>query len=146
MNVTIRPVTPADEAAWRGLWKKYLEFYETERPKDVYAETWRRILDPAEKMYSCVAETPDGEIIGIANYLFHRGFWDKEDTCYLNDLYVNSDIRGSGAGRALIDAVVSDAKKHNLALVYWLTAEDNQQARCLYDKIATLAPFVVYEV
>jgi len=146
MTLKIRPVTAQDAAAWRALWRDYLAFYETERPEDVYAQTWARILDPNEKMHAYVAETTGGQIIGIANFLYHRSFWDVADSCYLNDLFVDPQVRGTGAGRALLDAVISDAKRHNSARIYWLTASDNQQARLLYDNIATLIPFVVYEV
>ena len=146
MSVTVRYVTPADEADWRRLWRDYLAFYKTARDEDVYAETWRRIHDPDEQMFSMVAETPDDGVVGIVNFLYHRFFWGKENRIYLNDLYVDPDVRGSGAGRALIAAVVDHAKEHNCAQVWWLTAEDNATARKLYDKVADLSPFVKYQI
>src|SRR6056297_2614273 len=44
MSVTIRPIEPRDEAAWRALWKAYLEFYETTVPEEVYSTTFARLL------------------------------------------------------------------------------------------------------
>ena len=51
-----------------------------------------------------------------------------------------------GAGKAMIDAVVNHAKVHNCEQVWWFTAEDNLTARKLYDGVATLSPFVKYQI
>ncbi|MCP5074972.1 MAG: GNAT family N-acetyltransferase [Rhodobacteraceae bacterium] len=146
MNVIVRPVTSADEPIWRELWCEYLAFYETSRPEEVYAETWARILDNSEDLYSCLAESEGSQVVGLVNFLYHKTFWDIEYRCYLNDLYTTPQARGLGVGKALIEAVVSHAKKHNSASVYWLTAADNAPARRLYDHVATLTPFVKYQV
>lgn len=146
MTTTVRYVTPADEADWRALWKDYLAFYETSRDEDVYAGTWKRILDPEVDMFAMVAETPEHGIVGIVNFLYHSYFWGPENRIYLNDLYVRPEIRGTGAGKAMIDAVVAHAKEHNCQQVWWFTAEDNAVARKLYDGVATLSPFVKYQI
>jgi GNAT superfamily N-acetyltransferase len=51
----------------------------------------------------------------------------------LEDLFVDETIRGQGIGRALIDAVLDEAKKRGCSRVYWNTDETNQTARKLYD-------------
>lgn len=145
MTITVRPVTNDDEPSWRELWRAYLEFYGTSKPEEVYALTWARILDPAEDMH-CHLAFKDGVAIGLVDFLYHRSFWDIENRCYLNDLYTSPTARGTGAATALIEAVVSHAKGQNCAQVYWLTAQDNVQARRLYDKVASLTPFVKYQV
>ena len=146
MATNVRYVTAEDEAAWRSLWADYLAFYETSREEDVYTHTWARILDPAVDMYAMVAETPEHGVVGIVNFLYHTYFWGPENRIYLNDLYVRPDVRGTGAGKAMIDAVVAHAKEHGQGQVWWLTAEDNATARKLYDGVATLAPFVKYQI
>ncbi|MEO1137500.1 MAG: GNAT family N-acetyltransferase, partial [Pseudomonadota bacterium] len=52
--------------------------------------------------------------------------------------------RGAGAGRALIEAVYREAEERGCAQVYWLTHETNEQARILYDKLASRTGFVHY--
>jgi GNAT superfamily N-acetyltransferase len=140
---TVRPLARTDEADWRRLWTGYLAFYETTRPEAVYARTWARLHDPAEPMHGLVAER-DGAVIGLTHYIFHRHCWHEADVCYLQDLYVDPAVRGSGAGRALIEAVYAAADAAGAASVYWLTQEFNAQARLLYDRIGKATPFMRY--
>lgn len=143
MTTIVRPVRPDDYAAWAVLWRDYLAFYETAKPESNYRISWSRIIDPAEKMFALLAET-DGKPIGLANYLFHRSFWEAEDKCYLNDLYVAPQSRGTGAGRALIEGVYAAADRARCAQVWWFTAEGNRTARQLYDRLAHKSVFVEY--
>ena len=45
----------------------------------------------------------------------------------------------------MIEAVYQAADENKTPSVYWLTEESNKTARKLYDRIAKLSPFVVYE-
>jgi GNAT superfamily N-acetyltransferase len=140
----VRQLAPADEAVWRRLWTEYLAFYETTRPEEVFAATWARLHDPAEPIHGLVAER-DGAVIGIVHYIFHRHCWSVADACYLQDLYVSPEIRGSGAGRALIEAVYAAADAAGAASVYWMTQEFNYRGRMLYDRIGRKTPFIRYQ-
>jgi GNAT superfamily N-acetyltransferase len=146
MSTTVRYVTAADEPVWRELWTDYLAFYETSRAQEVYAHTWARIMDPEVKMFAMVAETAQNGVVGIVNFLYHSYFWGPEPRIYLNDLYVRPNVRGTGAGKAMIAAVEAHAKEHGCGQVWWFTAQDNAVARKLYDGVATLSPFVKYQI
>jgi len=80
----------------------------------------------------------------LVHYILHPHNWREEDVIYLQDLYVRDDVRGTGAGRALIKAVYAVADANGTPSVYWLTQDSNNTARRLYDRIATLTPFVKY--
>ena len=141
----IRPLTRADEAAWRRLWRAYLAFYETERPEEIYATYFERLLgDDPQDFHGLIAEV-DGEPVGLVHYVFHRHGWRIENVCYLQDLYVDPEIRGTGAGRALIEAVYAAADEAGAPAVYWLTQDFNATARQLYDRIGRVTPFIKYE-
>lgn len=144
MSVTIRPIRAEDEAEWRVLWTGYLEFYETSVAEEVYQSTFARLLsDDPHEFRGLVAEK-DGKLIGLTHYLFHRHAWKIENVIYLQDLFVSKDARGTGAGRALIEAVYAEADKAGCPAVYWLTQDFNTTARQLYDRIANLTPFIRY--
>ena len=140
----IRPLTRNDEAEWRRLWRAYLAFYETELPEEIYASYFERLLgDDPQDFHALVAEK-EGRLVGLTHYLFHRHGWKIENTCYLQDLYADPDVRGTGVGRALIEAVYSAADAEGAPSVYWLTQDFNDQARKLYDRIGVLTPFIKY--
>lgn len=145
MSLTIRPLRAVDEADWRRLWTGYLEFYETSVPEEVYRTTFARLLsgDPHE-FHGLVAER-GGRLIGLAHYLFHRHCWRVENVVYLQDLYVEPEARGSGAGRALIEALYAAADAAGCPTVYWLTQDFNATARRLYDRVARVTPFIKYQ-
>jgi GNAT superfamily N-acetyltransferase len=140
----IRPLTAADEGEWRRLWTDYLAFYETTRPEPVYRATFARLLDPSEPMH-CHLATREGRVIGLVHHILHRHCWSMADTCYLQDLYVDPDMRGSGAGRALIESVYAAADAAGAATVYWMTQEFNYRGRMLYDRIGVRTPFIKYQ-
>src|SRR5690606_39533045 len=88
--------------------------------------------------------TAEGKPVGLVHYTQRRTAWSTRNTCYLQDLYVAPDARGTGAGRALIEAVYARADELALAGVYWLTQEHNVTARKLYDRIARNTKFIRY--
>ena len=145
MTLTIRPLAATDEPAWRALWTAYLGFYESEVGPEVYPATFARLLGDDPRDYSCLIAEQDGTPIGLAHYLFHRHNWKVEDVCYLQDLYVSEAARGTGAGRALIEAVYAAADAAGAPSVYWMTRQGNGNARRLYDRIATPTDFMKYQ-
>ena len=141
----IRPLRPEDEPAWRRLWTGYLAFYETEVREAVYRATFTRLLDEEVADMHGFLALHDGAPVGLVHYLFHSHFWKLEKVTYLQDLYVAPEARGTGAGRALIEAVYAAADAAGAPSVYWTTQHFNQTARTLYDRIGTLTPFVKYQ-
>ncbi|MEM6620693.1 MAG: GNAT family N-acetyltransferase [Pseudomonadota bacterium] len=145
MDVVVRPIEARDEESWRDLWTGYLDFYETSVASEVYEETFRRLLcDDPHEFHGLVAER-DGALIGLTHYLFHRHCWRIENVIYLQDLFVAPAARGTGAGRALIEAVYAAGDAAGCPRVYWLTQDFNSTARKLYDHVATLSPFIKYD-
>jgi GNAT superfamily N-acetyltransferase len=140
----VRTLVPSDEAVWRPLWRAYLAFYETELPEEIYAASFARLVDPAVTDYAGLIAEADGEAVGIVHYIFHRHGWRIEPVCYLQDLYVAPEARGTGAGRALIEAVYAAADAAGAPSVYWLTQAENVTARRLYDRIGRATSFIKY--
>ena len=142
-SICVRELRPGDRSRWDELWAGYLRFYEEELPTHITELLWKRLMAPAEQPYAFVAV--DGEkIVGFVHYHFHLSTWSVKGYCYLEDLFVDPAIRGKGAGRALIEAVYRASDERGADRVYWLTQESNAPARTLYDKVATLSPFVQY--
>ncbi|MGH1577276.1 N-acetyltransferase family protein [Planktotalea sp.] len=143
-TLSIRPLERSDEAEWRRLWTAYLDYYETSVAEEVYATTFARLIDPSHRQQCAALAVKDGTPVGLVHWISHPHNWKIEDVIYLQDLYADPSVRGSGIGRALIEHVYEIADQGNTPTVYWMTQEFNATARLLYDRIATLSPFIKY--
>ncbi|GGE16928.1 N-acetyltransferase [Aureimonas endophytica] len=142
-EIEIRPLAAGEEAAWMPLWRGYQTFYQTEIPAEVSALTWTRLLDPSEPMGGALAWRGT-EAIGLVHHIRHRSCWTAGDYCYLQDLFVAAEARGTGIGRRLIEHVYERAAAEGCSRVYWLTHETNTDAMQLYDRIAQRSGFLQY--
>lgn len=142
----ILPLAAGDFDDWLPLWQAYLEFYEHELSGEQTALTFERLTDPEFPAWGAIARDAGGRAIGFVNWLTHPSTWAAGPNCYLEDLFVAPDVRGSGAGRALIETVTAWAREQGCAEVYWLTAETNATARALYDRVAERTGFIHYAI
>ncbi len=143
--VVIRAALPADEAAWRTLWRGYCQFYGSFVPDAVTDRTWQRILNPDSSIMCLIAEV-EGRVYGFANCVVHEATWELQPVCYLEDLYVLPSARGRGIASALLDWLRGAMRAEGWSRLYWMTREDNQQARRLYDRFARADGFVRYMI
>nr|WP_288452236.1 GNAT family N-acetyltransferase [uncultured Pseudomonas sp.] len=139
----ILAVAADDHDAWLHLWQGYQRFYATEIPEATTALTWQRFLAADEPMHAALA-WQDGRAIGMVHWIFHRSCWTEGDYCYLQDLFVDEQVRGGGTGRGLIEHVYARARQAGASRVHWLTHESNTTAMQLYDRIAERPGFVQY--
>ena len=145
MTLTIRAIEEKDKSQWLKLWAGYLEFYKSTISPEQTELTWKRLINNELKMFGFVAEDENG-VIGFTHCLFRPSTWTETDYCYLEDLFVDPNIRGKGVGRALMEKVVYLAKEKKSKRVYWTTQEFNKTARILYDSITPVSEFVQYRL
>lgn len=144
MTVLVRPLRREDETRWCELFSAYVAFYRATVAESVITGTWHRLLVGRDGMVGFVAVDQNQQIVGLVTAVFHRSTWSPTYYCYLEDLFVDPACRGAGAGRALIEAVYAEADKRGATRTYWATETNNSTARALYDRLATLSPFVQY--
>ena len=136
-------LTDADRPAWTQLWTDYLAFYQSSVTAGQYDHTWRRLM--AGEALHGLALRHEGEVCGIAHFLFHESAWTMDPVCYLQDLFIVRTHRGLGGGRRLIEAVAAAAREAGATRLYWLTQAHNDEARRLYDRLAKHTGFIRYE-
>ncbi len=139
-----RNAAPADEAAWRRLWAGYLAFFGKSLPEAVTATTWRRLLDPTSSMIARLAIRDDA-VVGFALCVLHAGTWVTTPICYLEDLFVDPAVRGTGVGRALIEDLVRLGTERGWSRLHW-HARSGNGARVLYDRFTLADDAVHYQL
>lgn len=147
MSLEIRSLRKDDRAAWAGLWAQYIAFYEhPPLAGDVVETTFARLIDPQCSSQNGAVACAGDEVVGLAHFIYHPHNWRMEEMCYLQDLFTAPHARGQGVARALITHVAQQAHDKGAGAPYWLTQESNSTARHLYDQVATLTPFVKYQM
>ncbi len=146
-SILVRPIERADYDEWRPLWDGYNAFYGrvgvTALPEEITLATWERFFTASEPVHALVAEH-QGQVVGLAHYLFHRSTTRLRDVCYMQDLFTVKQLRGKGIGRKLIHAVYQAARDAGCSRMYWHTQTSNTPGRALYDKVAEHKGFIVY--
>jgi GNAT superfamily N-acetyltransferase len=143
MNAIVRQLQESDHDQWRKLWDGYLTFYKTVLATQQTELTWQRLLEPNFVIDGLVAEV-DGRVVGFAHYSRTNSTWSASGDIYLEDLFVDTEVRGQGLGRKLILALSDLAKSEGARKVYWQTHQGNATARKLYDSVGQLSEFVIY--
>ena len=111
----------------------------------VTAATWRRLFMPGSGMFGRIAEW-EGAVAGFTISVVHPGSWTLTPLCYLEDLFVDPEMRGRGLGRALIEDLIALARERGWSRIYWHTRQGNATARLLYDRFAKADDFVRYRI
>ena len=79
MTILIRPITQSDKARWLELFKEYIIFYKSKLSDEQFELTWQRIHSDFN-INGLLAEK-DGQIVGLAHYIFRPSTWEEEDFC-----------------------------------------------------------------
>lgn len=144
-EITVRRLRVGDREAWQPLWDQYLNFYRAELAPGISDTTFARLCEPDSGLVGLLAVDGDGGARGLAHLVFHPSTWAREPSCYLEDLFVDRGARGSGVANRLVETVYETARELGAERVYWMTQQFNGAARSLYDTVARLTSFVVYE-
>lgn len=143
-TIKLREFGVDDFDTWYPLWRGYQAFYKVDIARAASEITWQRLLDAAEPMHGTFVLDESGRPVGLVHYIEHRSCWTVGNYCYLQDLFVEPDLRAKGYGRAMIAHVYERAKEMGCSRVWWLTHESNTDAMVLYDRVADKPGFVQY--
>jgi ribosomal protein S18 acetylase RimI-like enzyme len=94
----------------------------------------RLMSDTATEFLLC-AKDADSPPVAVAQIRFRWGIWHASNDCWLEDLYVEPEARGSGLAKALIDAAVASAKARGSRRLELDVSESNEAALGLYESL-----------
>jgi ribosomal protein S18 acetylase RimI-like enzyme len=131
-RIATRRAESRDLDAIAPLFDAYRQFYD--KPPDLALA--RRYLDERftrNESVILVAEDGDGDIVGFTQ--LYPAFCSvlADRTFVLYDLFVTPSARGTGAGRALMEAAEAHARKTGAARLELQTAKTNMIGQSLYE-------------
>lgn len=147
----VRHVRDDEFDAWTRLFRGYADFYNWPTTDEHQRQIWQWIHED-HRVEALVAVRVDeaGTETGKPEGLAHLREWVRPlrgAVCgYLDDLYVEPSVRGSGAVDALFTEMRRIANERGWAIVRWTTADDNYRARTAYDKVATRTTWITYDM
>jgi GNAT superfamily N-acetyltransferase len=145
-DITIGPLRPEDQADWRKLYDGYATFYKRPMNDEIAGRVWRWLLDPAHELEALVARTGDGRVVGLAHFRPMPRPLTGTTAGFLDDLFVEPNLRGKRVADRLIAAMAEVARQRGWTLIRWLTADNNYRARGVYDRHATRTGWITYQL
>jgi ribosomal protein S18 acetylase RimI-like enzyme len=127
---SVRPAT-ADDAA--DIARLFTDFnHEFEEPTPPVEATAARVAEHIERGHSTFLVIGDGPD-GFAQLRYRPSLYAEGLEAHLQELYVVPEKRGQGLGRALMDAVLAEARAGGATYIDLGTSEDDEAARALYE-------------
>jgi ribosomal protein S18 acetylase RimI-like enzyme len=133
----IRRLTIDDAAAYRALrlrsFREHPEAFTTsyeELERQSLADTQKRIAAPNMKFWGAFGE---GKLCGYVG-LDRETRTKSRHKATLVGMYVQPESAGHGIGRALVDALLAEARADGLELIVLTVTEGNATAQALYER------------
>jgi GNAT superfamily N-acetyltransferase len=146
-EIEIGPIAAEEFEELLPLIAAYQRFYEVKEIDDERNRVFfRRFIAPSEDGLLLGARS-EGRLVGYACLYWHFSSLEATESVLMNDLYVEESARGTGVGRALIEATAEVARERGVPFVEWSTAPDNHTAQRLYDSTgAERSEWFTYEL
>jgi GNAT superfamily N-acetyltransferase len=141
MAATIRPATPADVGPMLALMRELAEF---EKLTHLFVATEAGLDDAlfgARPASEALVADDGGRIVGYALYFHNFSTFLGRRGLYLEDLYVQPALRGSGLGSAMLRYLAALAVERQCGRFEWSVLDWNQPAIDFYERMgATVLP------
>ena len=135
MTHNVRVASRGDaDAIGRLLYAFNQEFDEPTPAPSALAERMRLLLDGGDTVVLLADDGLEGPD-GLAVLRFRAAIWSTGLECYLAELYVTPDRRGQGLGRALMEAVLREARSLGADTMDIGVDEPDVAARRLYESL-----------
>ncbi|WP_286276600.1 GNAT family N-acetyltransferase [Naasia aerilata] len=145
LELTVRPLEQGDFFAWYELFAGYAEFYNTPLVDERAMRAWAWLHGDKSAVRGLVAVDASGAVLGLAHVQEFERLLENDRGLLLEDLFVAPQHRGKGVATAVINHLKDEARDRGFGVIRWITAEDNETARRLYDSVAEKTDWVTYE-
>jgi GNAT superfamily N-acetyltransferase len=135
MTDTIRAAEPADTGAMLALMRELAEFENLTHLFVATEESLREALFGARPAAEALVAERGGRVVGYAVFFQNFSTFLSRRGLYLEDLYVQPSLRGSGLGTALLRRVAGIADERGCGRFEWSVLDWNQRAIDFYTKM-----------
>jgi GNAT superfamily N-acetyltransferase len=144
-SVTIRPGEEADLPELAELIREHAHYENAAEVRaDLQTALQLWLFAPHPRTHVLVAVRGE-ELIGYASWSLEASTWHASEYAHLDCLYLRDTTRGHGIGRALMDAVATDAHTAGASEMQWQTPDWNTGAIRFYRRTgAREAPKIRY--
>jgi GNAT superfamily N-acetyltransferase len=131
----VRKAVASDEPAILALVEALADYEKLARPS---AEARMRLMQDmfgSKPRIDCFLAFADGYPVGYAIVVETYSSFLALPTLYLEDLFVLDEYRGRGAGRALFETVLAEAKRRGCGRMEWTVLDWNELAKDFYARV-----------
>jgi GNAT superfamily N-acetyltransferase len=132
MAIAIHPATAADVAQILKFIKALATY---ERAPDAVVATEEGLLRDGfgpQPYYECLMADFDGKPAGFALYFYNYSTWKGRPGIYVEDLFVEPELRGLGIGKELLKRVAAVAAEKGCSRLQWQVLDWNTPAIDFY--------------
>jgi ribosomal protein S18 acetylase RimI-like enzyme len=128
----VRLATEEDAGDVARLMTGFRDWQGRKEPSDASIEqSVRRLIRDPNTEYLLGGDPP----AGVLQLRFRHSVWTGTDDAHLEDLFVDESMRGSGLGRALVEAALERARRRGCARIELDANEANEPALRLYRSV-----------
>jgi ribosomal protein S18 acetylase RimI-like enzyme len=128
----VRLATEKDAAEVARLMIGFRDWWSRTKPSDAAFDAGvRRLLSDPNTDFLLAGDPP----AGVCQLRYRFGIWSESDDCWLEDIFVEAGARGTGMGRALVEAAFERARERGCARIELDVNEANPAALALYESL-----------
>lgn len=132
MSLEIRKATEEDAAQILSLIQGIAEYEKLTHQVSATEELIRQNMFSDHPYAHCFLALWDGELAGYALYFFNFSTFLAKPGLYLEDLFVQPDLRGKGIGKELLLTLAREANEKDCGRMEWMALDWNTPAHDFY--------------
>ena len=138
-RLAIRPAVPADAGQILTFIRALADYEKLLHEVVVTEADLVRDLFGAQPRLFCDIAEADGAPIGFAIWFYNYSTFMGRHGIYLEDLFVNQEARGLGAGKALLRGLAQRCEAEGLTRLEWAVLDWNAPSIAFYDSLGASA-------